>query len=596
MFRGVRLYLGLHLTYAVFLLLCAYMEWGNNNLHDTFLFYFYAPYTDFKLWFPQYHLIVYLFFFGIKLSLVGGVFGGVRYLYKQYNRIRPSFLYNSESGYVPFLKREGEIAMIFLLFYLLLYYASKFLLNANLHSDIQVLIARGFLLHVLIQLLTITVVHYQRVKDYLKNYLLEPQLPYNIAVLRILFFTYLIYLYGAHIMAYLPTVSLATKETLPYIGWLIDIIPVNADLYTVFVGIGVACCCFIIVGFQTRWFLILNAICVFYIVATPNFFGKLWHHQIVIWISWFFAFSRCYDVFSIDAWRNKTAVVKSADYTFPVRFVWLSFGIIYFWAGFYKLWDCGFDWALSKSMVNQVQLEWAQNYDKVPAMRIDRFPVFLYIAGVLTILFELCYPFFVLKTNLRWLAIAGGLLMHNIIGYFMYISFSHYLQAFYVSYIDFGKWFAPKNVKPVINKHYSKLVFGFGIFILCANFLCGMFSIDSYPFSAYPKYAAIIPDSLKIIHFEARMADGTAIDVHAVGKKNGFRWESYGWLEYNLIKDYENGIDISARLKDYWQIWANHNPELQECKTVQISITERPVAPEGANNIKTRNYVGFLEF
>src|SRR5690606_34973179 len=153
LFSGIKLYLRWNVAYLTFLLLCVDMELGHRNLHDAFLFYFYAPYTYFKLWFPKFHLIVYFFFFGKIFGLAGGVFFAVRYLYKQYNRIQPLFLYNSESGYVPFLKREGAIAMIFLLLYLLLYYVSKVLLKVDFHSDIQVLIARGFLLHVLIQLL-----------------------------------------------------------------------------------------------------------------------------------------------------------------------------------------------------------------------------------------------------------------------------------------------------------------------------------------------------------------------------------------------------------------------------------------------------------
>src|SRR5690606_6422188 len=158
-------------------------------------------------------------------------------------------------------------------------------------------------------------------------------------------------------------------------------------------------------------------------------------------------------------------------------------------------------------------------------------------------------------------------------------------------YFDFGKWIAPKKLKSSVSNSYSKLAFGIGVFIICANCLCGMFSIDSYPFSAYPKYAAIIPDSIKIINFDARKANDSVIDVHAIGQKNRFRWENYGWLEYNLIRDYENGQDITSRLKDYWQIWEKHNPELRACQTVHISIVERPLTPERSKHVKVIAFI-----
>ncbi len=63
-------------------------------------------------------------------------------------------------------------------------------------------------------------------------------MPYNLALLRVIFFTYTISIYLKRYHSALPTVSLSNKVALPYIGWLIDIIPVNASIYTVFVWLG----------------------------------------------------------------------------------------------------------------------------------------------------------------------------------------------------------------------------------------------------------------------------------------------------------------------------------------------------------------------
>ncbi len=560
------------------------LYWG--DLYDFVFFYFDSPYTDFKLWFPRFHFWVFAVVLILKTGFYFSVASGILFVIKKSITNTEWLSYNKSNGYTGFVISELAIIFSVLLFYLLLYFFSVQYAPHVLHDKLQILIARGFLFHIAFQAIVVLSGNFRKVKGYLKKFFLLPQLPYNIALLRIIFFLYLALIYSGKYRSMLPTVSLKTKVALPYIGWLIEIIPVNASLYSAVVFAGIACCLFIALGFKTRFFLVINALCCFYIIAVPNFFGKLWHEQLVIWITWFFTFSKCYDVFSLDALLNKKAVVKSADYTFPVRFIWLQLGLIYFWAGFYKLWDCGFDWALSKSMINQVQLEWVQNYDKIPAIRIDKFPLLLYVGGLAVILFELGYVLLILKPRIRWIAAGAGLVMHNVIGYFMFIPFTHLLQAFYIFYVDFTRLLAPKNRAFETVKTYSKPTFIFGITIISLNFLCGMFSVDSYPFSSYPKYAALIPDSVKIIQFEALLPDGKKINVHELGRKNKFRWESYGWLEYNLIRDYENGADVSGRVNDYWEIWIKHNPELKQCVHVSAYIVERPLQPEEKNNVK----------
>ncbi|MGE0636391.1 MAG: hypothetical protein AB7G44_02830 [Bacteroidia bacterium] len=583
---SIRHFILLNIFCLIFLILYFLAEFYFGNLYDFVFFYFDASYRDFVLWFPQYHLLVFTIVLTIKAFFLVSLIISGYFLIKKSITSNAWFMYNKGKGYTGFITFELIVVLLILFYYLVVYFFSVNFFSPVQHEKYQILIAKCFLFHISIQLVISLAGNHIKIKRYIKSYLFFPQLPYNIAILRVLFFLYLVFIYLGKYLSILPTVSLKTKKALPYLGWLIDIVPVNVTLYTGFVFTGIFCCLFIILGYKTKWFLLLNTVCCFYIMATPNFFGKLWHEQLVIWISWFFTFSKCYDVFSIDSILNNTPIVKSADYTFPVRFVWLQFGIIYFWAGFYKLWDCGFDWALSKSMVNQVQIEWLQNYDKIPGIRIDKYPLILYAGGLAAILFELGYILFVLKPAIRWVAAVGGIVMHNIIGYFMYISFFFLLQAFYVFYVDFNKFFKQKNCKTETILNYSKTAFYSGIFILSANFIFGMFSIDTYPFSAYPKYAALVPDKIKIIHFEAELSDANKIDVHNVGKKNNFRWESYGWLEHNLIRDFENGDDISSGLNDYWKIWVNHNPELKECITVNAYIIERSVEPEGKNNIK----------
>jgi hypothetical protein len=586
-----RFYATLTSIYTIFLVLKYIIPQPEiwNFLYDSFLFYLDATLAEFKLWYPRFGFWLFSFVLFVKLfSIVVVVF----LIYKISKKFKQQFEKSTQFSDFPFtrfLVNQVLISTTLLAFFIGLYFIFRFNFTKNF-TDFQIIIARGFLLILVVQILRNILQHRVVFSNYLKKYFLEPQLPYSISILRILFFSYLAYIYWIKFRM-LPTVSLDSKVSLPLIGWLIEIIPVNAQLYTGFLIFGMVCCLFIVIGFRTRFFLILNAICVFYIVAVPNFFGKLWHEQFVIWITWFMAFASCYDVFSIDSFLNKKPLIKSANYNYPVRFVWIQFGIIYFWAGFYKLWDSGFDWTLGASMVNQVQLEWVQAYDLVPSIRIDQYPLVLYLGGLLAILFELTYILFLLRPKFRWIAVVGGLIMHNLIGYFMYISFFTLLQTFYIFYIDFNVFFFKIKTKFTIQNGFSKVSLYSGISILIINCFFGMFHIDTYPFSSYPSYSAIIPDQVKIIDFRSKKLNKT---VHQIGLENHFRWEDYGWLEDNLIKDFQSGKNVQKRLEDYWQIWVKRNPQLQSCDTVAVYLTQRPVAPEGKNKIVSIKKMGII--
>lgn len=546
-------------------------------------FYFDSQFNEFKVWFPRFYIPAFIF---IQFLNVVWIIVILAVSTKLFILINNYFEIKLVGNLIPLKQIIVSNLLIFacyLIFTLTVYYNLNAISDSSKYNFIfNQAIARFFVLNFVFQLIVILYTNKKEVIERVKDFFLMPTLPYNISILRIIFFSYLILVYLSKFLSRLPTVDLKNKVSLPFIGWLIEFLPVNSAIYSILVFVGIISCLFIIVGYKTRIFLIINGITIFYIMATPNFFGKLWHEQIVIWISWFFVFSRCYDIFSIDSKLNNTAIVKSPDYTFPVRFVWISFGVIYFWAGFYKLWDGGFDWALSDSMINQIQLEWAQHYDKIPAIRIDKSPNLLNVLGMVVIFFEMTFIILLFNKKWKWVAVIGGLLMHNILGYFIYISFFFLLQVFYVFFFDFS--FLVKKQKEIVRESvsYSKKAFNFGIIIIGFNFIFGMFNINSYPFSSYPSYSAIIKKDLKILEFRCDNRQTNLI----IGKQNNFRWEDYGWLEYNLIRDYEAGKNVKNDILNYWEIWKSKNPQLCDCDTVKVNLLIRPLKPEKRNLIK----------
>jgi uncharacterized membrane protein YphA (DoxX/SURF4 family) len=557
-----------------------YFLYYNETVYNSFGFYFDSSFKEFKIWFPRYYFLAFLIIKVIQFIVIVSFIKLILW-FSQYLKLKPEC---TENSFNRFFTSNLLVFLNYLFFSLLVYYNLDFISNSKqINFILNQTIARFFVLNSIFQICVLLFFNKEQLLGALKNFFFKPTLPYNIALLRIIFFGYLILIYLSKLFTMLPIVGLKNKEGLPFIGWLIDALPVNPSLYIVIAIIGIISCLLIIIGYKTRISLIINAFTIFYIMATPNFFGKLWHEQIVIWISWFFVFSRCFDVFSIDAKLNKTEIVKSADYNFPIKFVWISLGIIYFWAGFYKLWDGGFDWALSDSMINQIQLEWAQHYDEIPAIRIDKFPNLLHVLGMLVIFFEMLYIFLLFNHKLKWIAILGGLLMHNILGYFIYISFFFLLQVFYIFYFDFTfliKNKAGKQIPKTFN--YSKLAFNFGITIVIVNFIFGMFNIDSYPFSSYPSYSSIIEKDLKFIEFECE----NKLTNLKIGKQNKFRWEDYGWLEYNLIKDIEVGKDVKDEILNYWEIWKSKNPQFCDCDIIKVNLLVRPLNPERVHEIK----------
>jgi uncharacterized membrane protein YphA (DoxX/SURF4 family) len=571
---------GLHVFYFLILYIGFQVKVEWNISIENLLYLLIAPERTILEWFPNQGLQLLKGIWSIRVGVMA-IGAALTWLFlTKRERLARLLRLNHHVRFDHALLQEVLALGIYLGPYLLAYFLLKSCFPKNEFGQFQIWVTRGWLLQLIFQSAIFGVTRWETLKGWAERFFLTPSGPYGLAILRVIFSWWSIQVYEGKLLTMLPTVSLKTKVGLPLVGWLIDIIPVGAELYTVFVWVGVTACWFVIFGFKTRWALIVNAVCCFYIIAVPNFFGKLWHEQLIIWISWILALSNCFDVLSIDSLIGKRPFVRSPNYTFPIRLIWIQLAVIYFWAGFYKFWDCGFDWALGQTMINQVQLEWLQHYDKVPELRLDLMPNLLKFGGFLVVLFELVYVLLIIRSKTRWFAVIGGLAMHNLIGYLMYISFFHMLQVFYIFYLDFNRIipFAYRPAKVVRN--YAKPAFLVASSLVMINFLFGMFSIDSYPFSAYPKYAATIPEKIEIIYFEAIDQNGNQIDVHAVGKENNFRWESYGWLEYGILQDMEKE-DVTDRVKDYWNIWKAHNPQLGHCTKVDAWVIVRPVSPEG---------------
>jgi uncharacterized membrane protein YphA (DoxX/SURF4 family) len=105
-------------------------------------------------------------------------------------------------------------------------------------------------------------------------------------------------------------------------------------------------------GFLTRLSSFVAALLtVFFSLVVFDFAGRTGHNTVFlfIWVVLVLPFSRCGDALSIDAWRKKVTVEPSGEYRWPIRTIWVFFGLVFFAGGVSKLQTWG---RLASNQVN----------------------------------------------------------------------------------------------------------------------------------------------------------------------------------------------------------------------------------------------------
>lgn len=474
--------------------------------------------------------------------------------------------------------------------------------------------------HVLIavlmyQLFTVVYICRDDIIPFIKNLLKQSGSPYTLAIVRIVILNRLYHQIDSNYSqaAYWAGFPDDMRVSLPYMGWFIHNIPISPSLYKTLAVAASITSVMGVVGFFSRPAIFISAILSIYVIGVPFFYGKLMHMHIWVWFPLILAFSRCGDVLSVDFLINKYLLKKEVNtarhpqYNLPLLFIWLHLGIIYFFAGIVKLDQCGLQWALGSSMINQIQVEWIQHYNQIPAIRIDNYPTLLHIGGIGVILFELYFFFLILSPIGRIIAFIGGLSMHNIINYFMYIGFQD-LQRTYVALIDWAgvkKLFKPAPqvpatfpLKTLLQQSSYKLVLAAGLFLFSINFIFGLLRIHSWPFSSYPTYSTIVPDSHTYIYFAAYDSMLQKVDVYKAGKEAGFRMESFTPIEDRISENLRGNDTAMLRINTakLWKIWVANVPELERVDSVTMYLRNSPVAPDKAHTILKETYLVSYSF
>lgn len=577
MLRKINLSILLKVCIAWFLTLLLVLSLFFFDFFFSFLdsqvgFLFEATFEEFKSWYPNGYFFIFCLF---RIFPIPFVFLFSYILIKFFKKNKSLFIQKMKIYYVFNFTIFTIGAFVLLIVYLLIY--SFF----SLDFFEQLLLTRSFLLAIYIQIVLTCLFNVKAVLSTLKKFLFKPALPYNLAVFRILLFSYFILFYLGNSKTYFNSVATGNYKPLPIFGDLFYFAGSSLFVYKLLFYICLFAFAGVVVGYKTRFFLVISSILSLFVISTPNMFGTSWHHHLFMWIPWFFTFSSCFDVFSIDSYlKNDKSITLKGDYTFTIRIIWLQIGVLYWCAGVNKLWDSGFDWALSESMINQFRLEWFENFSKIPSIRIDKTPVLMHVGGVAAICFEMLFFFLLFKKKNRYIAILGGLIMHNILGYFLHISFFGTLQILYLIFIDWNSLFSTKSVTNHEKEtKLEKLNVRAGIFLVSINVFFGFASIQTYPFSGYPEYSDIIPSYTYQLMFHGFNGDVKTFDNSDM-KKNNFDWETYRRREQQIANKYLNGEKYKDDILSYWRLICEHISSAKNTEKVEVYLHKVNLDPD----------------
>ncbi|MEC8835557.1 MAG: hypothetical protein VXX18_04385 [Bacteroidota bacterium] len=552
------------------------------DLWKNYGFLFTDSFAQFRGYFPRWYGVLFVFSrLAYALPMMFGI-GVVYVVQKCVNKKK-----------IRLVDFATWIIAGFIVLYGLSYYTLHFpLISSSTASMLQIFMSRIYLgIGGILLLLLVKDAHYLR---RFTSWIFQPIGPESLWIYHRFFVLYSIYLF---FLAWnLPGREYLGQQEyvpLPIFGWLYRFIPVSNNLYMISIGVGVLAAILTLFRAWSKAAMIVLAVALTYVVMVPNFYGKLWHTQIIIWHVWILVFvpRELLD----GSWKAiRLSKVKRPEYGFYIRILWLLFGHIYFFAGFYKLWTCGLEWAIGDNFIALFQMEWFEHYDRLPWLRIDRLSWLLHVGGVFTILLELSYPFWLIQDRFRFISIGGGLFLHAFAGMFLYIGFFWFLVVYYVVYIPWNIIFDKGRTEVEgLPKNLRSVGYVIPLTILGINLLFGALKIDSYPFSIYPVYTDMPASSVYYFEFELHTNTDDTLYAHKEGERVGFRWENYSRIDYRLLSSYQNNTSSpldTAGILSQWERWKNGVSSLYKPGIVNVYVACRPLDPDLAHE-KTGQYV-----
>lgn len=383
----------------------------------------------------------------------------------------------------------------------------------------------------------------------------------------------------------------SAQVSLPFMSWYPKVIPINENLVRIALILFYCSIFTSFLGIKTRWSIVLFTLTAFYLFVIPNLYGKVNHNHELLWFPAILAFSPCADRYSIDAYiqkrQNRIIQHSTKAYTLPFVLIWMLMGIIYFFPGFWKIWSNGLDWFLTDNVRNQLYYKWFALGDWLPFFRIDHYPLLYKLSGLYTVIFELFFIPLLFNKKTRVIAIFMGIGFHVGTWVFMNIFFIVVVLS-YASFINWHRFSWFKDVKSSTETTKGNpLVQWIGIGLIAFNILFGFGKWNSWPFTVYPTFDAIVAEETSHLVFVGETDSGKRIDLPVQVLHDEYTSPRYGHLAHNLIQsEVENKLD-TVLLDQFLTVFAK---EFDQFKTIDVYIELRSIRPENKTAL-SRSFV-----
>jgi predicted DCC family thiol-disulfide oxidoreductase YuxK len=401
-----------------------------------------------------------------------------------------------------------------------------------------------------LELLALAIVLRERVWKLIENFFTAADHPLNLAIFRIVIFWQLIAWTDLSEIRWYSRIPSELRVAPWGMGAVLTYLPINERLAAIATMVLFIFAAAGLIGLFARASAFVCAVLGWYCLGIPQFYGKVDHCHHLVWFCAILAASPCSDLFSIDAvfksWKRAANGITdppgpSRAYALPLRVVWLLVGMIYFFPGFWKLWQHGWAWALSDNLQNKMHLKWTELH-WVPAIRMDRHPILFRLGAGGTILFELSVIALIFLPRLRLTIPLFGVAFHNLNGYLMQIGFRT-LQWTYVSLFNWNSIFSAIGTRIFRNQMF--LLYD-GSCKMCRRTIASLRVFDILGRVTYiDNFDRVLIDRLGLPQLTA---EALARDMYAVVQKRS--WP--GLLAYRQLA---NRIPLLWPLAPFLYIW-----------------------------------------
>jgi hypothetical protein len=228
---------------------------------------FLADYQELETWYPNYHVYIFVLVrsihigFGLALGYI--LIRLFLYLRESDSPIRKLVRFALSHKEALLMKNGAEYYSCQHLAYF--WSAQTVLLTITLfgyfllktivpqHAQVwQLYLSRGY---IILALNGIAVFMWMNSRYFISSFITfmyRPTGPYNIAIYRMVFFLILAKDYFVFMTERIQYVESKPREALPFIGWLIDVLPISVQTYYWACVLGIVCCVFLTLGLFTR--------------------------------------------------------------------------------------------------------------------------------------------------------------------------------------------------------------------------------------------------------------------------------------------------------------------------------------------------------